>query len=81
MDLIVERDDGRVVAIETKVATTVSRWHRVSMWPAGGLGDQPGPHTDMAVKNATATAMMGTRIVRSLLMIRSACASIRFSTF
>jgi hypothetical protein len=35
----------------------------------------------MAVKNATATAMMGTRIVRSLLMIRSACASIRFSTF
>ena len=38
VDLIVERDDGCVVAIVTKVATTVSRWHRVSMWPAGGLG-------------------------------------------
>jgi hypothetical protein len=43
VDLIVERDDGCVVAIVTKVATTVSRWHRVSMWPAGGLGDQAGP--------------------------------------
>ena len=40
VDLIVERDDGRIVAIETKLATTVSQDDTVHLrWLRDRLGD------------------------------------------